>query len=98
MELTAKLQALQEVCWKILCVSLQRKPSPFCPWPWPMYRMLPRVSGALAGMYGPICVTTAPEFAEFSSPNATHLVWATGGSMVPEAEIESYLAKGKQYL
>lgn len=72
-----------------------------------MYKMLAQLHSseginlepsALAGMYGPICVTTAPEFAEFSCSNATHLVWATGGSMVPEAEMESYLAKGKQYL
>jgi len=26
---------------------------------------------------------------------ATHLVWGTGGSMVPEAEFETYLAKGR---
>ncbi|NQD91072.1 D-serine ammonia-lyase [Pseudomonas sp. CrR25] len=29
---------------------------------------------------------------------ATHLVWATGGSMVPEAEMAGYLAKGRQLL
>lgn len=29
---------------------------------------------------------------------ATHLVWATGGSMVPEAEMVEYLAKGRQLL
>jgi D-serine dehydratase len=27
--------------------------------------------------------------------NVTHLVWATGGGMVPEAEMEAYLAKGR---
>jgi len=26
---------------------------------------------------------------------ATHLVWGTGGSMVPEAEFAAYLAKGR---
>ncbi|TRO18986.1 D-serine ammonia-lyase [Ectopseudomonas mendocina] len=29
---------------------------------------------------------------------ATHLVWATGGSMVPEAEMDHYLARGRQLL
>ncbi|TWC43240.1 D-serine ammonia-lyase [Pseudomonas sp. SJZ079] len=29
---------------------------------------------------------------------ATHLVWATGGSMVPETEMAGYLAKGRQLL
>jgi D-serine dehydratase len=29
---------------------------------------------------------------------ATHLVWATGGSMVPETEMAGYLAKGQQLL
>ena len=30
--------------------------------------------------------------------NATHLVWATGGSMVPTSEMEHYLSKGNQIL
>ncbi|OWY40708.1 D-serine ammonia-lyase [Xenophilus sp. AP218F] len=30
--------------------------------------------------------------------NATHLVWGTGGSMVPPQEMEKYLAKGRQLL
>ncbi|RRV37423.1 D-serine ammonia-lyase [Pseudomonas sp. o96-267] len=29
---------------------------------------------------------------------STHLVWATGGSMVPEAEMDHYLARGRQLL
>lgn len=27
--------------------------------------------------------------------NATHLVWGTGGSMVPDEEYAAYLAKGR---
>ena len=30
--------------------------------------------------------------------NATHLVWATGGNMVPTDEMEAYLAKGRELL
>lgn len=42
---------------------------------------------ALAGMVGPVRVAT--------SGKATHLVWATGGGMVPEDEMMKYLAKGR---
>ena len=30
--------------------------------------------------------------------NATHLAWATGGSMVPDDEMEAYLVKGRDAL
>lgn len=43
---------------------------------------------ALAGMYGPVLLPEA----------ATHIVWATGGSMVPEAELQHYYQTGRQYL
>lgn len=47
---------------------------------------------ALAGMAGPVRLATAGHYA---LDNATHLVWATGGGMVPEEEMAKYLAKGR---
>ncbi|HDG1682233.1 TPA: D-serine ammonia-lyase [Kluyvera ascorbata] len=56
---------------------------------------------ALAGMAGPqhVCVSTDYQqmhgFSAEQLNHATHLVWATGGGMVPEAEMAQYLAKGR---
>ena len=30
--------------------------------------------------------------------NATHLIWATGGNMVPDDEMDAYLTKGRELL
>lgn len=50
---------------------------------------------ALAGMYGPVITQISPAFAEYQNlPNAVHLVWATGGSMVPRQEMEKYYKIG----
>lgn len=55
---------------------------------------------ALAGMAGP-WITTAnmqwqARFTQRQWQNATHLVWATGGGMVPDAEMADYLAHAAQ--
>jgi D-serine dehydratase len=46
---------------------------------------------ALAGMLGPIMLKKQGLFPE----NAYHLVWATGGSMVPKEEWEKYYKQGE---
>lgn len=57
---------------------------------------------ALAGILGPIIVSRDDEYRyrvgldEDNMRNATHLVWATGGGMVPEKEMKAYLRKGAQ--
>ncbi|KOO04636.1 D-serine ammonia-lyase [Vibrio nereis] len=73
-----------------------------------MYRLLGQLDqseaiqlepSALAGMLGPVLVTEAQDYLNHmgmdnqTMKNATHLVWATGGGMVPEAEMRSYLGK-----
>lgn len=76
-----------------------------------MYRMLFALSetenillepSALAGMAGPqrICNSEAWQSRHGITPAimkaATHLVWATGGGMVPESEMAAYVAEGKR--
>lgn len=54
---------------------------------------------ALAGMMGAVHVSQAQayqarmQFSEDKMKKAIHLVWATGGGMVPEEEMSAYLAK-----
>ncbi|ERB66612.1 D-serine ammonia-lyase [Vibrio coralliilyticus OCN008] len=54
---------------------------------------------ALAGMKGPVIVSEDKEYltrldlSDTQLENATHLVWATGGGMVPTEEMDKYLAK-----
>jgi D-serine dehydratase len=71
-----------------------------------MYRLLGQLSesediqlepSALAGMVGPVIVTNAHDYRERMllddtvMSHATHLIWATGGGMVPDAEMSAYL-------
>ena len=60
---------------------------------------------ALAGMYGPVLLADNPVFSTYPAlsgitpdvlANSTHLVWATGGSMVPPEEIAHYYQTGKE--
>lgn len=69
-----------------------------------MYQMLAQLAdsegimlepSALAGMLGPVLTENAPEFTSFQGKEATHLVWATGGSMVPVQEMATYYNIGK---
>ncbi|MEQ0631944.1 D-serine ammonia-lyase [Proteus mirabilis] len=56
---------------------------------------------ALVGMTGAIHVSQAKDYLQGLSldsqkmHNATHLVWATGGGMVPTDEMQKYLAQGE---
>lgn len=49
---------------------------------------------ALAGMTGPIQLAKHG----VNLQHATHIVWATGGGMVPEDEMKAYYTKGKSLL
>ncbi|MGD6958452.1 D-serine ammonia-lyase [Rossellomorea aquimaris] len=58
---------------------------------------------ALAGMLGPTSPQIQKHLESLSLTNnqlkqATHLVWATGGNLVPASIMERYVAKGKGFL
>ena len=71
-----------------------------------MYRMLAQLAdteglklepSALAGMSGPVRIANNPVLSAYpgARDNAVHLVWATGGSMVPPNEMRAYYETGK---
>lgn len=58
---------------------------------------------ALAGMYGPVLAALEKNmkdcvFGAQYPEDVTHLVWATGGSMVPAGEMQEYYRQGKALL
>ena len=52
---------------------------------------------AVAGFAGIAPVLAAPQYRAMLD-GATHLVWGTGGSMVPQAEMAAYVARGRALL
>ncbi|MNS57010.1 D-serine dehydratase [compost metagenome] len=52
---------------------------------------------AVAGFAGIPAVLAAPQYQRHLE-TATHLVWGTGGSMVPEQEMAAYVARGHALL
>ncbi|WP_128526708.1 D-serine ammonia-lyase [Halobacillus litoralis] len=56
---------------------------------------------ALAGMYGPASIDIQKQLSRMYDSrfsNATHLVWATGGCLVPKEIMEGFVSKGSKYL
>lgn len=53
---------------------------------------------ALAGMLGPVLLNSDSRFLDERSENAIHIVWATGGSLVPNEMRKHLLNKGRELI
>ena len=53
---------------------------------------------AAAGLVGPVKILQSSYIEEhhIATENATHIVWATGGGLVPEVDMEHFYQKGKE--
>jgi D-serine dehydratase len=51
---------------------------------------------ALAGMLGPVVVNRSSHLAAINHQQASHIVWATGGGMVPTEALNAYIKRGEQ--
>lgn len=53
---------------------------------------------ATAGLIGPTRIQSYVDKNKINTLNATHIAWATGGSLVPEGDMKRYYEKGKSLL
>lgn len=53
---------------------------------------------ATAGLIGPQTISETNYLEHSNAENATHISWATGGALVPEADMQQFYAKGKNIL
>ncbi|MFD1259638.1 D-serine ammonia-lyase [Entomomonas asaccharolytica] len=61
----------------------------------------PSAAAGITGIYDVLCDKQYIERMQFTPKQlqqATHIAWVTGGSMVPEAEMKQYIAKGESLL
>ena len=55
---------------------------------------------ATAGLLGPLKIqeTDYAKINQLHMPAATHIVWSTGGALVPKEEMDGFYQRGKTYL